>query len=104
MRRRYSLITLRRANAARYRIRTREETTTLIYYSLRRNSESQQAAGQFRDLLAACDLVKFAKHRPDDAASLQSVDWARKVVLNSRRVAQAATPTVVVDKPLEGSQ
>ena len=74
---------------ARYRISAMEETTSIIFYHLRRHAEARNEAPDFRDLLAACDLVKFAKYRPDADEAFRSVDWARKVILTSRRAAVA---------------
>jgi hypothetical protein len=79
----------RRYIVARYRIPALEETTSLIYYNMRRSPEARGDAADFRDLLAACDLVKFAKYRPVPNEAYQMIEWARKVVLNSRRTAPA---------------
>ena len=82
---------------SRYRISAMEETTSIIFYHLRRHPEARNEASDFRDLLAACDLVKFAKYRPDADEAFRSADWARKVVLLSRR--PAAAPPATSEEP-----
>jgi hypothetical protein len=66
--------------AARYGIRTLEETTSAIVASLRTTDGAAEYVVQFDDLLRESDLVKFAKARPGAAACYSAVEAATDLV------------------------
>jgi hypothetical protein len=71
---------LREYLAARYGVRTLEETTSRIVRALRAHPEAAEHAARFEDLLRESDLVKFAKARPDATACHTAVDAAAALV------------------------
>lgn len=67
--------------SAVYSIETRDRTTVEIYSDLRKNESDKKILTFIRDFFDECDLVKFAKYRPDEKACEQ--DWeAAKTIIN----------------------
>ena len=71
---------LRMYIAARYGIRTLEETTSRIARALRRHWQATDYAVRFEDLLREADLVKFAKARPDETACHSALEATADLV------------------------
>jgi len=71
---------LREYLAARYGVRTLEETTSRIVAALRRHWQAASDAARFENLLREADLVKFAKARPDEVACFTALDAAAALV------------------------
>ena len=71
---------LRNYLAARYAVRTLEETTSAIAAGLQAHDEAAEHAAQFEDLLREADLVKFAKARPEVPACHSALDAAADLV------------------------
>jgi hypothetical protein len=66
--------------AARYGVRTLEETTRAIVGGLQANDEAAEYAVRFEDLLQEADLVKFAKARPEIPACYSALEAAAELV------------------------
>jgi hypothetical protein len=71
---------IRRYLWRRYRLAALEETTSMLARSLRASGRAPREAEGFLPLLAEADLVKFAKHRPEDARARGDVAAARRIV------------------------
>ena len=71
---------IRRYLWRRYRVPALEETTGMLARWLRASGRAPQEAEAFLPLLAQADLVKFAKHRPEDTAAREAVRCAREIV------------------------
>lgn len=63
-----------------YAIETRESTTAEIYARLRGKESDMKRLQSIRDLFDECDLVKFAKYRPDEQACAASWEAAKNIV------------------------
>jgi hypothetical protein len=70
---------LRRYIEARYFVTAVEMTTTDTMLAVSGVDMTEDARSALRKILEDCDLVKFAKHRPEDATSLEAtqngIDW-----------------------------
>jgi hypothetical protein len=53
--------------AAVYSFETRDRTTAELFQELRRLEPDKKTLAALRDFFEACDLVKFARYRPEDA-------------------------------------
>ena len=86
---------IRRYLGARYGIDTFERTTSEIMEALRGARLPVRVHGALGEFLAACDLVKFAKHQPAPEETRGTVERAYRLVDETREVpAQApATPS-----------
>jgi len=71
---------LREYVAARYGVRTLEETTSRIVAALRKHWQAADDVARFGDLLREADVVKFAKARPDEVACFTALDAASALV------------------------
>lgn len=63
-----------------YEIETRDKTTGEIYAQLRRTTVDSKMLVRIRDFFDACDLVKFARYRPDEAGARQDCDAAEAII------------------------
>ena len=63
-----------------YVIETRESTTAEIYTRLRAKENDMKRLRSIRDFFDECDLVKFAKYRPDEQTCLTSWETAKNIV------------------------
>jgi hypothetical protein len=66
--------------AAVYAMTTLDRTTAEIYQELRQKEPDKRRLSRLKDFFDECDLVKFAKYRPDEPLCLQDWDTARKIV------------------------
>jgi len=82
---------LRAYLAARYGLRTLEETTARIVAQMRRAGETREYAPVVEDLLRQADLAKFAKARPELVACWGAVDAAERLVKETAPIATEAT-------------
>jgi hypothetical protein len=71
---------VRRYLGRRYGIDTFDRTTYEILEALRVARIPARATGMTREFLAACDLVKFAKYRPESEESRRAVESAYRLV------------------------
>lgn len=72
--------TIRRYIEARYRVRALEMTTGEIVSGLERVGVGPDFTGGLRRLLDQCDMVKFAKVRPDASRSAAILTLARELI------------------------
>jgi len=100
---------LRRYVEARFRVPALEMTTWEVLGGLQSAGVDDGVRADLRRFLDQCDLVKFAKARPDEAASRSVLDLGREWVRRST-VAQASQaeepdrrPVVHGSNPAEGS-
>lgn len=63
-----------------YEIETRDKTTAEIYAQLRRAPVDAKMLASIRDFFDACDLVKFARYRPDETGARQDCDAAEAII------------------------
>jgi len=77
---------------ARFRVEALEMTTREVLDGLGRVGAGPQFLEGLRDFLEACDLVKFAKARPDEAASRATTALAFKLVRNSAAIPASPSP------------
>ncbi|MBN1621827.1 MAG: hypothetical protein JW871_04470 [Endomicrobiales bacterium] len=63
-----------------YSIETRDRTTSEIYADLRQKVSDKKYLVLIRDFFNECDLVKFAKYRPDEKACFEDLEAAVKIV------------------------
>ncbi|MGA2090218.1 MAG: hypothetical protein ABSH12_01995 [Endomicrobiales bacterium] len=63
-----------------YDIETRDMTTGEIYAQLRAKETDKKKLGTIKSFFDACDLVKFAKYRPDESAAWQDFEQAENIV------------------------
>jgi len=71
---------IRRYLWRRYRAPALEETTAMLARWLRASGRAPQQAEAFLPVLEEADLVKFAKHQPEDAAAYRALESARQIV------------------------
>jgi len=78
----YSLVSdcIREYIENRYDISALEQTTNEINYAMRKGSLSISHISAFIQLLSESDLVKFAKHKPDQTDIINLIGQARTVV------------------------
>ncbi len=76
---------LRAYLAARWDLRTLEETTAQIVAQMREEEHCSEHAPVVEDLLREADLVKFAKARPELATCWNAVDGAERLVGETAR-------------------
>jgi len=77
---------VRRYLESRYGVDTFERTTGEILEALRAARIAVKAGAMTADLLQACDLVKFAKHRPEAEETRRTVEAAYRLVDETRQV------------------
>lgn len=63
-----------------YDIETRDRTTGEIYAELKKKEPDKKTLVFIKDFFDECDLVKFAKYRPDEKICLQDWETAKKIV------------------------
>jgi hypothetical protein len=63
-----------------YDVDTREKTTAEMYSQLRHKEADKKILSVIKDFFDECDLVKFAKYRPDEAGCWQDWEIAKKIV------------------------
>jgi len=80
----------------RFGVDAREMTTGEVLVGLDRARVARGVVGDFRQLLDRCDLVKFAKFRPDASACRHLVPLGRQLVDVTKRV-----DPVPADVPVE---
>lgn len=66
--------------AAVYSIETRDRTTSEIIADLRPKETDRKLVSEIKDFFDDCDLVKFAKYRPDETACSDDWERAKKLV------------------------
>lgn len=83
---------IKRFLAGRYRFDALDRTTAEVLADLSRSGAGSSLLGGAAQLLGACDLVKFAKHRPAPAEIDETVGSARALIETGRppRAAEAA--------------
>jgi len=85
----------RRYLEARFGIDTFERTTREILDELRGVRPPENVVVLAADLLRACDLVKFARHHPDQEETRRTVEGAFRLIDESKAIDPAATPMPV---------
>ena len=65
-----------------YGIDTRERTSGEIFQQLRTAAKDRKLLPALRDFFEECDLVKFAKYRPDEKICLADLETAKNIVDN----------------------
>ena len=65
-----------------YGIDTRERTSGEIYRQLRTALKDRKMLTALREFFEECDLVKFAKYRPDEKICMADLETARNMVEN----------------------
>jgi len=83
---------LRNYLAARWGLRTLEETTWRIVAQMRQDTRCAEYTPIVEDLLREADLVKFAKARPEPIACWSAVDGAERLVQDSAVVIAVSLP------------
>jgi hypothetical protein len=66
--------------AAVYGIELRDKTSAELYAALKGREPDRMVLGTVKDFFDGCDLVKFAKYRPEAAVCDRDWDAARKIV------------------------
>ncbi len=66
--------------SARYQIPALALTTTALLHAMLRARISAQCVGRVQQLLAHCDMVKFATYQPDRSEASDRVADARRIV------------------------
>src|SRR5262249_31796986 len=77
---------IRRYLGARYGVDTLDRTTSEILEALRATRAPGKAMARISGFLAACDLVKFAKHVPEQDETRRTVEGAYRLVDETKRV------------------
>ena len=75
---------LREYISARYQIPALALTTTALFHAMLRARISAECVDGVRQLLANCDMVKFATYQPDRSEASDRVADARKIVDETR--------------------
>ncbi|HKQ98956.1 MAG TPA: hypothetical protein VJV75_13860, partial [Candidatus Polarisedimenticolia bacterium] len=83
---------LRRYLGARFGIDTFDRTTWEILEELRRVRPPENVTTMAREFLDACDLVKFARHHPDQEETRRTVERAYRLIDETRAIAPAREP------------
>jgi hypothetical protein len=81
---------LRRYVSARFGVETFERTSTEILEALRAARTPVKVTAMTAEFFAACDLVKFAKHRPGIEETRGAFEMAYRLVDETRPAAPAA--------------
>ncbi|MCB4792003.1 MAG: BatD family protein [Elusimicrobia bacterium] len=68
--------------SATYQIETRDRTTSEIYSDLRRKITDKKTLANIKGFFELCDLVKFAKYRPDEKTCMDDLETGVKIVKN----------------------
>ncbi len=63
-----------------YSVETRESTSAEIYARLRAKESDMRRLQAARDLFDECDLVKFARYRPDEPACTAGLEAAKQII------------------------
>lgn len=63
-----------------YGVETMDRTTGEIYQALRQKENDRKALAAIKEFFDACDLVKFAKYRPEEPVCWQDWEAAKKIV------------------------
>jgi hypothetical protein len=74
----------------RWQVPALEMTTRDITSGLTREGVAVSVVDEFRRFLDRCDMVKFAKHRPDDDSSLEVLSVGRRLVEETASAGPAA--------------
>lgn len=80
---------IRRYLEGRYGIDALELVTDEVVEDMRVLGVDAEVVDTTRDFLAACDLVKFARHTPSPEASRERINTARSLVARTRPVEQS---------------
>ncbi|MDH3205827.1 MAG: BatD family protein [Gemmatimonadota bacterium] len=80
----------------RFRVEALEMTTREVLASLSEVGADASFRSGLRTFLDACDLVKFAKARPDDEASHAALELGRRIIMESVPVAPTSPAEPVV--------
>jgi hypothetical protein len=92
----------------RFGILTLERTTEELVHSLRSTPAPETAVQGSRELLAGCDLVKFARFRPSPGAIRSTVDLAHRLIDATRppdpSPGPASGPGTVDSVPATGAE
>jgi hypothetical protein len=81
---------------ARFRVEALEMTTREVLEGLSAVGTDAQFRAGLRTFLDACDLVKFAKARPDTEVSRRTLELGRRIVLESAPGVPATPPPELV--------
>lgn len=87
---------VRRYIERRFFIKAMEETTTELLGSLTEEQFPQEQIGLVREILSACDLVKFAKYAPPDSETESTVQLIRDFIERTKMEFEA------VEREVEG--
>ena len=90
---------VRRYVEDRYRIWAREMITPDIVSELERAGVGSRVSAAFDDFLASCDLVKFAKVRPEVAQCRRTLSAARELVERTKFVPTPEPSPAAVSSP-----
>jgi len=71
---------IRKYLAAVYSIDTMDKTTGEIYQELRKHEQDKKALINIREFFEECDLVKFAKFKPDAKTAWEDFERAEKTI------------------------
>ena len=71
---------IRKYLGAVYSIDTLDKTTGEIYQELRQAVADKKALVFIKDFFEACDLVKFAKYRPEPKEAWEDFEKAKKII------------------------
>jgi len=71
---------VRRYLGAVYSIDTLDKTTGEIYQELRQNVPDKKALVAMKDFFEECDLVKFAKYKPDPKTAREDFEKAKLII------------------------
>jgi len=88
---------------ARFRVDALEMTTREVLDGLSAVGADPQLRVGLRTFLEACDLVKFAKARPDAEASKSALELARRIIKESVPAPRPAAPEPVAVATGEGA-
>lgn len=66
--------------AAAYSVETLDRTTAEIYDAMRKQVPDKKFVVEVKGFFDGCDLVKFAKYRPDEKACFEDLDGAVKLI------------------------
>lgn len=85
----------------RFDVQAMEMTTGEVLTGLRRTNTQSEIVGRFRRLLDRCDLVKFAKHRPEPTDCHDLVGLARGLVDVTTKTEAVSPESPAADTPQE---
>jgi hypothetical protein len=72
---------IRKYIGAIYGFETMDRTTSEMYALLRQKESDKRRLGLIKDFFDACDLVKFAKYRPDGSVCTEDWETAKSLII-----------------------